>query len=152
LQKALEVLESNTEEDPEGLMANCAGNLLVRAGRFEEADRYYRASIAIAPDNKQFRFNRASCLVELDRYGEADDVITNIEGVSSPEMLEIIAFVAAKKGEYKRAEAASRAALEINPGHIPSLLHLGWSCAAMGRWDEVKMIIEKLDGLELNAE
>jgi tetratricopeptide (TPR) repeat protein len=140
-------------EDPEGLMANCAGNLLVRAGRFEEADPFYKKAIAAAPRNQQYRFNRASCLVELARYGEADTVLTSFsDGTSSPELLELIAFVAAKKGEYRRAETASRAALEIDPEHVPSLLHLGWSCAAGGRWEEVEEILEKLDDLELNEE
>ncbi|MDR2048397.1 MAG: tetratricopeptide repeat protein [Treponema sp.] len=152
LDKALALLEGGAE-DPEGLMANCAGNLLVRAGRFEEADRFYKEAIAAAPKNQQYRFNRASCLVELARYGEADAVLTSFSGgTSSPEILELIAFVAAKKGEYRRAETASRAALEINPEHAPSLLHLGWSCAAGGRWEEVERILDRLDDLELNEE
>jgi tetratricopeptide (TPR) repeat protein len=152
LDKALALLEGGAE-DPEGLMANCAGNLLVRAGRFEEADRFYKKAIAAAPKNQQYRFNRASCLVETARYGEADAVLTSFPGgTSSPEILELIAFVAAKKGEYRRAETASRAALEINPEHVPSLLHLGWSCAAGGRWEEVERILERLDDLELNEE
>ncbi|MDR0585848.1 MAG: tetratricopeptide repeat protein [Treponema sp.] len=152
LDRALALLESGAE-DPEGLMANCAGNLLVRAGRFEEADQFYKKAIAAAPKNQQYRFNRASCLVEMARYGEADAVLTSFPGgTSSPEILELIAFVAAKKGEYRRAETASRAALEINPEHAPSLLHLGWSCAAGGRWEEVERILERLDDLELNEE
>ncbi|MDR0402697.1 MAG: tetratricopeptide repeat protein [Treponema sp.] len=149
---ALALLERGAE-DPEGLMANCAGNLLVRAGRFEEADVFYKKAIAAAPDNRQYRFNRASCLVETARYGEADAVLTSFsDGTSSPEILELIAFVAAKKGEYARAETASRTALEIDPEHAPSLLHLGWSCAAGGRWEEVEQILERLDDLELNEE
>jgi tetratricopeptide (TPR) repeat protein len=149
--KALEVLESKPGEDPEGLMANCAGNILVRAGRLEEADKYYRRAVSIAPVNSQYRCNRASCLIELGRYGEADDALTNnIE--PSPEILEMISFVAGKKGEYKRAETAARAALEIDGEHIPSLLHLGWSCARGGRWEEVEEILDRLDGLDLNEE
>ncbi|MDR1506465.1 MAG: tetratricopeptide repeat protein [Treponema sp.] len=153
LDDALLLLECGPGEDSEGLMANCAGNLLVRAGRFEEADACYKKAVAAAPENRQHRFNRASCLVEMARYGEADNVLTSFPGgTSSPEILELIAFVAAKKGEYKRAEAASLAALQLNPGHAPSLLHLGWSYAAGGRWEEVTRIIAKLDELELNEE
>ncbi|MDR2142997.1 MAG: tetratricopeptide repeat protein [Treponema sp.] len=152
LEEALALLEGGAE-DPEGLMANCAGNLLVRAGRFEEADRFYKKAIAAAPENQQYRFNRASCLVETARYGEADAVLTSFPGgTSSPEILELIAFVAAKKGEYRRAETASRAALEIDPEHAPSLLHLGWSCAAGGRWQEVDQILERLEELDLSEE
>jgi hypothetical protein len=67
-------------------------------------------------------------------------------------MLELIAFVAVKKGEYKRAEAASRAALKINPNHIPSLLQLGWNRAFAASWDEVEDILDHLDDLELTEE
>jgi predicted Zn-dependent protease len=152
-EKALALLQSSrADEDPEGLMANCAGNILVREKRFEEADNYYRKALAADPANAQYRYNRASCLTELARYGEADDVITAYPGEQTPAMLELIAFIAAQKGEYRRAEAASRAALDADPEHAPSLLHLGWNCAAGGRWKEVEGILAKLDKLELNEE
>jgi len=155
---ALNVLESKPEEDPEGLMANCAGNLLVRSRRFEEADAKYLRALAVAPFNAQYRYNRGACLIELGRYGEADDVLTtnsrtrNFSTETNPDMLELIAFVAAKKGEYKRAETASRAALKINPHHAPSLLQLGWIRAFAGRWDEVTEMLDHLDTLELNKD
>ncbi|MDR2553381.1 MAG: tetratricopeptide repeat protein [Treponema sp.] len=152
LEKALKILESKKEEDPEGLMTNCAGNLLVRAGRFEEANDFYRLAAAIAPDNSQYRYNRASCLVELGYYGEADDVLTAGNPKGDPALLELIAFVALKKGEYRRAEAAARAALEMDPDHAPSLLRLGWICAMMGRWEETGDILDRLGGLYLDGE
>jgi hypothetical protein len=67
-------------------------------------------------------------------------------------MLELIAFVAVKKGEYRRAEAAARAALKIDPDHVPSLLQLGWTRAFAGRWDEVAAILDHLDELEIAGE
>ena len=154
--EALAILESKPEEDPEGLMANCAGNLLVRSRRFEEADTWYRRALAIAPANALYRYNSGACLIEMERYGEADDVLTsdtgNFSSETNPDMLELIAFLAAKKGEYKRAEAASMAALKINPHHVPSLLQLGWIRTFGGRWDEVAEIIDHLNELELNKE
>ena len=157
-EEALALLESKPEEDPEGLMANCAGNLLVRSGRFEEADLWYRRALAVAPSNIQYRCNRGSCLVELGRYGEADDVLTvdsrgrGFSPETSSDMLELIAFIAVKKGEHKRAEAALRAALKINPNHIKALLQLGWNRAFASRWEEVEEILDKLDELELSEE
>ncbi|MDR2661513.1 MAG: tetratricopeptide repeat protein [Treponema sp.] len=154
--EALKVLESKQGEDPEGLMANCAGNLLVRSRRFEEADGYYRRALIIAPDNVQYRCNRASCLIELGRYGEADDVLTaggrGISPETNPDVLELIAFVAVKKGEYKRAGAAALAALKIDPDHVPSLISLGWTKAFGGRWDELEEVLDHLDQLELSAD
>ncbi|MDR2768824.1 MAG: tetratricopeptide repeat protein [Treponema sp.] len=148
---ALRLLESKAEEDPEGIMANCAGNLLVREKRFEEADEYYRRAVIIAPRNRLFRHNRASCLIELGRYGEADNVLT-VSFDPGPEMLALIAYVAVKKGEYQRAEAAARAALDLDPEHAPSLLHLGWACAFTRNWDEVEKVLDRLDELELSEE
>ena len=157
-QEALALLESKPDEDPEGLMANCAGNLLVRSRRFEEADLWYRRALAVAPFNIQYRCNRGSCLIEMGRYGEADDVLTvdsrskSFSPETSSDMLELIAFIAVKKGEHKRAEAALRASLKINPNHIKSLLQLGWNRAFANQWEEVEEILGKLDELELNEE
>ena len=156
--EALDMLASKPEEDPEGLLANCAGNLLVRSRRFEEADEWYRRALAAAPLNMQYRYNRGSCLIELGRYGEADDVLTvgPRDDAFSPEanadMLELIAFVAVKKGEHKRAEAAARAALKINPIHVGALLQLGWNRAFANSWDEVEKILDRLDELDLSEE
>jgi tetratricopeptide (TPR) repeat protein/transcription elongation factor Elf1 len=156
--EALGILESKTEDDPEGLMANCAGNILVRARRFEEADPWYRRALAASPFNMQYRYNRGACLIELGRYGEADDVLTagprgsRFSPEASPEILELIAFVAVKKGEHKRAEEAIRAALKIDPAHVPSLLQLGWNRAFAGQWDEVEEVLDRLDSLELNKD
>jgi tetratricopeptide (TPR) repeat protein len=151
-EEALAILESTPQEDYKGVMANCAGNLLVRDRRFEEADAYYQKALSLAPGNMLFRYNRGSCLIELSRYGEADDVLTNSPGELNPAMLELIAFVAVKKGEYKRAETAALSALKINPYHVPSMLQLGWSYAFTGRWDDVDDILDKLDEFELSAE
>jgi tetratricopeptide (TPR) repeat protein len=106
----------------------------------------------------RYRYNRASCLIELGRYGEADDVLTadsrsnRFSPETSPDMLELIAFIAVKKGEHKRAEAALRAALKINPNHVGSLLQLGWNRAFAGQWEEVKEILCPLDDFELSEE
>jgi tetratricopeptide (TPR) repeat protein len=156
--EALSILESRPEEDPEGLMANCAGNLLVRLRRFEEADQCYLRALAIAPQNMQYRYNRGSCLIELNRYGEADEVLTvgkrdnHFSSELNPGILGLIAFIAVKKGEYERAEAAVMKALKINPDHIPSLLQLGWNRVLRGRLDEAENILNHLKKLELNEE
>jgi tetratricopeptide (TPR) repeat protein len=146
--QALEVLASTPAEDPEGMMANCAGTRLVRSGRYEEADEYYRKALSVAPDNAEYLFNRASCLVELGFLVEADEILTRTAGmVQRSDVLELLASVAVKKGEYRRAETACRAALELDAGHAPSLLSLGWIYSTCGRWDELAEIVRRLDDL-----
>ncbi|MDR2371225.1 MAG: tetratricopeptide repeat protein [Treponema sp.] len=152
LDKALEILESDKAGDPDGLMANCAGNLLVHAGKYEQADGYYRRAILRSPGNTEYLVNRASCLVKLEYYGEADEILSQAHSrAPSPEILELISYVAVKKGEFSRAESAVRSALEMDPDHVPSLLSLGWLCTRAGRWDEAGEILGHLDGLELKG-
>jgi tetratricopeptide (TPR) repeat protein len=153
LDKALTVLDAQKDEDPEGLMVNCGGNLLVRAGRYEEADEYYRRALSIAPENTEYLCNRASCLIEEGLYGEADELLSQAHGIApSPGILELIAYVASKKGEYQRAEAACTAALEMDPHHLGSLLSLGWIYAAAGRWEEMNDLIRRLDELAVSGD
>ena len=153
LQEALKILEAEKADDPDGAMANCAGNLLVRDGRYEEAEEYYRRALSIAPDNGEFLSNRASCLIEMGHYGEADNVLARAYRVApSPEILDLIHYVAAKKGEFSRAETASLAALEMDNTHRPSLFSLGWLFCSKGRWEEAEKILSRLDRLEPGGE
>ena len=152
LDKALTVLAVTAkDEDPEGMMSNYAGNLLVKAGRFEEADSYYQAALAAAPQNAGYICNRASCLIELGYYGEADTLLAGLETMT-PSALNLIAYIAVKKGEYQRAEAACKTALENDGGHIASLLSLGWIYTTLKRRDDVWNILDRLDTLPLSAE
>jgi tetratricopeptide (TPR) repeat protein len=150
MDEALKVLDADKAGDPEGILANCAANLLCRAGRFEEADGFYRKALAAAPDNIEYLTNRASCLVETAQYGEADAILSRIHAAApSPGVLDLISYVASKKGEYSRAESASRAALETDPCHIPSLLSLGWTLSTLGRLEEARDCLRRLEKLEL---
>jgi tetratricopeptide (TPR) repeat protein len=151
--KALEILDTEAAGDPAGLMANCAGNLLVRSRQYEEADAYYRKALARSPGNVEYMVNRVSCLVKLERYGEADELLALAHSKApSPEILELISYVAVKKGEFSRAEMAVNSALEIDPFHVPSLLSLTWLCVQAGRWDEAGKLIDRLNGLDLTGE
>jgi tetratricopeptide (TPR) repeat protein len=153
LEEALKILEAGKEEDPEGFLANCAGNFLVRAGDYERADEYYRKALALSPGNREYLSNRASCLIELGRYGQADELLAQAHSREpSPEILELISYVASKKGEFSRAESAARAALEMDSGHIPSLLSLGWIYCSAGRWDEAKEVCLRLEALNPEGE
>ena len=150
LDEALELLSA---DDEYGMLANCAGNLLVNSGRLEEADEKYRQALATAPDNVEYLCNRAACLMELGLYGEADELLAKAHNITpSPGVLEMISYVAAKKGEYARAEQACRSALEIDPRHAPSLLSLGWILLTLGRQSEADETIKSLEKLELRKD
>jgi tetratricopeptide (TPR) repeat protein len=153
LSGALELLSAEKAEDPEGILANCGGNLLVRAGRYGEADEWYRKALLIQPRNVEYLCNRAACLIELGRYGEADEILARTHGMApSPMVLELICFVASKKGELARAEAAGRSALEMDPRHVPSLLSLGWVLLTLGKNGEARELLVRLEELSLTGE
>jgi tetratricopeptide (TPR) repeat protein len=151
LDKALETLSVDKKDDPEGIMANCAGNLLVASNRFEEADEKYRQALSCQSDNVEYLCNRASCLMEIKLYGEADDILTRAnQKAPNPVLLEMISYVTAKKGDYPRAEQACNAALKIDPNHAPSLVSLGWIYIAQGKKTEAIDILRRLDKMNLN--
>jgi tetratricopeptide (TPR) repeat protein len=151
LDKALEVLSADKKDDPEGIMANCAGNLLVRSRRFEEADERYRQALSCQSDNVEYLCNRATCLMEINLYGEADNLLSRAHlKAPNPALLEMISYVAAKKGEYPRAEQACHSALEIDPNHAPSLISLGWIFIAQNKNTEAIEVLQRLDKMILN--
>jgi tetratricopeptide (TPR) repeat protein len=148
LDEALKILNADKRDDPEGLMTNCAGNLLVRSGDLEKADEYYRKALNIAPGNVEYISNRASCLIKLGYYAQAEDIL--VPASPSPEILELISYAASQKGDYSRAEKASLAALEMKPDNLPSLFSLGWVYCNTGRWHDLKKIVNRLKRLNLS--
>ena len=47
------------------------GNLLMDHGQYEDAARWYREALAIAPDNNDVRVDLGACLVSAGKAGEA---------------------------------------------------------------------------------
>jgi tetratricopeptide (TPR) repeat protein len=153
LDEALRILEADKTDDSQGLLANSAGNLLVRAGEHERADEYYRRALASSPDNIEYLANRASNLIKLGYYGQADELLAQAHSrAPSPEILEQISYVALKKGEFARSESAALAALDMDKDYKPSLLSLGWLYCSTNRWDEARNIILRLEALHPGGE
>lgn len=133
-------------DDPEGTLANAAGNLLVRLERWEEADAAYRKALGRKPDDPDYLRNRASCLVRLGLYGEADDALSRLVEIDAgPRTLDLIAYVAIKKGEYPRAEAAYRVGLERDPADPSLLAGLAWTYLSMARWKSAEETVRALE-------
>lgn len=135
-------------DDPAGVLANEAGNILVRMDRLEEAEAAYGRALAAAPAEPDFLRNRASCLVRLDRYGEADELLAKLAEIDpGARTLDLIAYVAIKKGEYPRAEAAYRVGLERFPEDKALLAGLAWTYLSMARWQAAEQAVAALEAL-----
>ncbi|OHE68508.1 MAG: hypothetical protein A2Z99_00970 [Treponema sp. GWB1_62_6] len=128
-------------------VANGRGNILVRLGRYEEADEAYKTAVKAAGDEAEYLRNRASCLIELSRYGEADELLSMAfdRDPSSCRTLELTAYVAVKKGELPRAEAACRVGLELRADDPGLLASLAWVYLAMGRWNGAEDAVARLE-------
>ncbi|MDR2900861.1 MAG: tetratricopeptide repeat protein [Treponema sp.] len=149
--EALETLEANRREDPDGMMANCAGNLLSKRNRHEDAESYYRKALSIDQDNPQYKINLASCLIQMGLYSEAETLLTSANDFSpSADALEMIAFIAVQKADYPRAEEALHSALKLEAHHIPAMISLGWIYANTFRWKECEDVLRKIEAIELD--
>jgi tetratricopeptide (TPR) repeat protein len=100
-----------------GRARNQAGNVLVAAGKLEEALAEYDAAVRLLPDDDDLRLNRAACLIELDRYSDAEsDLRRVLESKQDGRAYLLMGRLADVYGDYPRAEVAFRAALENAPG------------------------------------
>jgi Flp pilus assembly protein TadD len=133
-------------DDPKGELANEAGHILARLGRWEEAVGAYAQALKAVPDDPDYLRNKASCLIELGLYGEADEALArSYELYPGTRTLDLIAYVAIKKGEYPRAEACYRIGLERKPADPALLAGLAWTLLSMGRWKAAEEIILRLE-------
>lgn len=146
IDRALSLLKDTSIEDTEGLLAHQAGSILARSGRLEEAKAFYEEAIKKNPDGLEFLVDYASCLVDLGLYGEADEQLGKAyEKESNESILELIGYIAFKKGEFPRSEGAYRLALEMDPENTNVLSSLAWVYITMGRWSSAEACIQQLE-------
>ena len=118
---ALKILDADAEDDPEGLLAHCAGNLLFRSGDFEKAAAFYRRALAVAPDNAEYLSGCAACLMQLKRFDKAEELLIQARSKNpSPEILELIKRLNAKKKPVRGRPAASKPEAGTKPKAAPA--------------------------------
>ena len=148
IEKALILLKDDALADPEGLLAHHAGSILFRAGRFEEASNFFNSALKTCPDRLDYLLDQANCLIEQGLYGEADTLLSKAYDQGKTEgVLELIGYVAFKKGEFPRSEGAYRLVLEQDPDNISALAALAWVYITMGRWTSAEDCIKKVEQL-----
>ena len=145
---ALDLLIEEGIEDPEGLLAHEAGTILYRAGKTEEALPYFDKALKKSPERLDFLLDQANCLIDLGMYGEADTLLgTAYNRDDNEAVLELIGYIAFKKGEFPRAEGAYRLALENSPDNPDILSALAWVYITMARWTSAQECINRLENL-----
>jgi len=148
IKKALALLTDESIEDPEGLLAHQAGSILYRAGRLEDASTFYGEALKKCPDRLDYLVDQANCLIDLGMYGEADAILSKAYDREDNEaVLDLIGYIAFKKGEFPRAEGAYRLALERDPDNPKLLSALTWVYITMARWTNAEECIRQLERL-----
>ena len=79
---------------------------------------------------------------------QRDAAQTSTDGTAVELFLE--GFVLQQEGDTEQAIERYRAALAIDPDHLPSLYEIGWSYWVLGRWSDVIEVWERV--LELDPE
>lgn len=145
-EKALEILDGSNDEDQ--IIDTARGNILYRLDRLDEAEEAFRAALKKTGDQAEGLRNLAGCLIEQGRYGEADELLARACEIDpGRKSLELIAYVASKKGEYPRAEAALRMALDIDEDNIDLLFSLAWNYLQMSRPQRALETLERIASL-----
>ncbi len=145
LKKAKAVI--NNEEDPRVL--NHLANLHAEAGDPQGAVPFYRRAIEVSPDNPIYIENIAAVLMRLDRVPEAEEYLGRImeeQDTASVGIYDMMADIAARKGEYERASMALEKALEFEPQELRLRMKLLKLLTSRGRWERAReqlMIIEQ---------
>jgi tetratricopeptide (TPR) repeat protein len=125
---------------------NQAGNILSRAGRLEEALSAYRDAIALEPGDPDVLENRAACLIELERYAEAEaDLRRAMDARPGGRAYFLMGRIAEAYGDFSRAEVAFRAALEESPRDARLLSSLAELYLSTRRFEKAEPVIARLE-------
>lgn len=144
LDEALPLLDS---DDCDKLRAGA--NLLVEAGRHEEADDWYIRALKHRPSDGELLTDRAANCLELDLLNEADDLLGKaIEAEPSPRIFSLIGYLAGRKGEFARAEIALQQGLEVFPGNADLLYELGGLYLTTNKPKKAAEAVERLKETE----
>ena len=98
------------------VMANL-GLELHKAGRTDEALEVFHEGLRIAPDSTAIRANYAQALIDLKRFEEASEQLSRVLEVEprAPSFTHQAALVAAKAGQFDKAETLFRRAIASEP-------------------------------------
>jgi tetratricopeptide (TPR) repeat protein len=142
-EEALALVEGFTPpEEIEARLANQKGNILSRMRDFPRAVKAYEAAVRADPDNPVFKENCASALLEIDMVHRAEELLARAEEQRpSASIYRLLGNAAMLKGEYRRAEAAYRAGLDMEPSSPDLMASLASLQLERGRYREARTLV-----------
>ena len=142
LEAALSLFEGGSEVPS---VQNQLGNLLYDTGDYEKAEKSYREAVSGDSSNRNYKENLASALIKQDYILAAEEILSSLmEEYLTSSTLEMIAQVAFRKGEYKRAETSFLEAVKLDPGNFRIQLNYGDFLFTRLDYKGVSMIAERV--------
>jgi len=124
---------------------NQIGNLLYDQEKYEEAAEYYKKAVKGDSGNRTYKENLSSALIKQDYILEAEEILSSLmEEYLTSSTLEMIAEVAFRKGEYKRAETSFLEAIKLEPENVRILLNYGDFLSTRLDYQGVKKVADKV--------
>lgn len=123
IKEALSLFTEGSDIPP---VQNQLGNLLYDSGDYEKAADSYRKAVDGDSSNRNYKENLASALIKQDYILAAEEILSSLmEEHLTSSTLEMVAQVAFRKGEYKRADASFIEAIKLEPMNFRILLNYG---------------------------
>jgi len=134
-----------TGKDKLASVQNQMGNLFYKNEDYDKASDSYRRSVSIDPENIVYRENLASALIKQDYILAAEEILSEVIAEKpSSSSFEMIARVAFRKGEYKRADISFAEAVRLEPDNFRILLNYGDFLYTRLKYQEAGAIAEKI--------
>lgn len=127
---------SVTERNP--VAHNQLGNEYARTGRIDDAERHYRACIAIDPEYSMAYVNLAKVHLRRDEEESAYLLLLKAREFPRPSSLIhlMLGLIHERRGDVAQAEADFRRASEIDPDSLQAYLRRGYLLQQQGRQSE----------------
>ena len=107
------------------MILNQRGNILGRAGEYSLAVKDYEAAFELDRNNPDIILNLAAACIETDAFSRAEELLGRVldfgENASAYNLMGNLALL---KGEYSRAEASYRKAVETEPEYQEAVCNL----------------------------
>ncbi len=119
--------------------------VLMRQGRYDEAEVVLREALAAHPGHKEIRLNLAQALARSGDLAGSEIIYRELVS-EAPERLEFhqdLAICLGQSGNFDEALAAIEAGLKIRPDWIEGMTARGWYLLKLGREDEARAVLEE---------
>lgn len=139
-EEALSLLSGKAAE-----VLNQRGNIHVRVNNYELASADYEAALSVDKNNTDIILNLAAACIETDSFSRAEELLVRIlEYGDNAQAYNLMGNLSTLKGEYKRAEAAYRKAVDSNPDFIDAVCNLAELFMSRERLNEADLLLSRI--------